>query len=90
MFGVRNLFLTRIVYFVMVGRYVVECAIIALPWRFVMQVAMTTNKMLKLSQQIKNEKSASERMKISHTSEVSKQYAEVKKLSLEISKLKVV
>lgn len=50
---------------------------------------MTTGKMQKLSQQIKNEKSIAERMKHSHNSEALQQSTEAKKMTMEISKLKV-
>lgn len=45
--------------------------------------------MQKLSQQITAEKSANERMKRSFSSQVSQQSSEAKKLSMELSRLKV-
>lgn len=54
-----------------------------------MQVTMTTGKMQKLSQQIKNDRSVSERMKKSHASEITLQSTEAKKLAMEVTKLKV-
>lgn len=50
---------------------------------------MTTGKMQKLSQQIKNDKSVNEKIKKSHASELVLQSSETKKLALEISKLQV-
>lgn len=53
------------------------------------QVTMTTGKMQKLSQQIKNDRGVNERMKKSHANEITLQSTETKKLALEVSRLKV-
>ena len=50
---------------------------------------MTTGKMQRLSQQFKNDKCASEKAKKDHANELLQQSAEKKKLSMELSKLKV-
>lgn len=54
-----------------------------------LQVIVTTSKIHKLSQHIKNEKTVNERMKTSHSSELQQLSAEAKRSALEISKLKV-
>lgn len=54
-----------------------------------LQVIVTTSKIHKLSQQIKNEKTVNERMKTLHSCELQQLSAEAKRSALEISKLKV-